>query len=209
MTHDSLTKKRAPVLNNPAIDHHGLVKIYSLKNRAAAAAGFLFSLLLTYFLMTELSDFRLLNRLISLSSFHPGGRLSSVRLLFILIGIFSALLVLRISYFPNVVISEKQMRIGWKFGGKFGLSYRHHIPWNQISQIDSGGSRMIQWSSNTSIIYHTGKIPVGRSSDLEEAVISTGLGYRNYCKILNLAIQRATQAKVDNLTLRLIKNCRN
>jgi hypothetical protein len=195
------------VLNNPAINHQGLVKIYSLKNRAAAALGLLFSLFLVCFLMTELSEFRLINRLLSVSSFHPTDRLTSVKLLFILIGIFSALLVLRISYFPNVVISENQMRIGWRFGGKFGLSYRHQIPWDQIAQIDSGGSRMIQWSSNTSIIYHTGKVPVGRSSDLGEAVISTGLGYRNYCKILNLAIQRAPQAAVDNLTLHLIKNC--
>lgn len=197
------------MLNNPAIDHHdGLIKIYSLKNRAAAVAGLLFSLFLVYFLVTELSQFQILNRLLSFSTFHPAAHSASARLLIIFMGIFFALLVLGISYFPNVVISEKQMKIGWKFGGKFGLTYRHQISWNQIEQIDSGGSRMIQWSSNTSIIYHTGKIPVGRSSDLEEAVISTRLGYRNYCKILNLAIQRAPLAKVDNLTVHLIKNCR-
>lgn len=169
--------------------------------------GIFFSLFLLYALFNELSFFRILDSFNSLSSFQSMGYLRSNRFILILVGIFSAFIILRVSSFPNVVITEKQIKIGWKMGGKFGLTYRHHIPWDKITQVDSGGSRMIQWSPNTLIIYHTGKIPVGRSSDLEEAVISTGLGIKNYCKILSLVIKRAPKARIDHLTLNLIKQC--
>ncbi|MFI5303703.1 MAG: hypothetical protein ACHQYP_02800 [Nitrospiria bacterium] len=195
------------MLNNPVFENNDQIKFYGLKNRLAAVMGIFLSIFFIYFFIMDLSYSRFLNVFSPLSYFHPIRNLVSHRLIFILFGIFSAFIIIRISFFPNVVISEKQIKIGWRIGGKFGLSYRHHIPWDRIAQVDSGGSRMIQWSPNTLIIYHTGKVPVGRSSDLEEAVISTGLGFKNYCKILNLVIKRAPKAKIDQLTLNLIKQC--
>ncbi|MBI3594413.1 MAG: hypothetical protein HY200_05585 [Nitrospirae bacterium] len=197
------------MLNNPTIENNSLIKIYSLKNRAASAIGILASIVLTLFLVTNLSHTRIVNPPFPLSTFQPIHHLTSGKLAFTLFGILSALSILLFSYFPNVVMTEQGIKLGWKFGGKFGLTYRHRISWNQIAQVDSGGSRMIQWSPNTFIIYHTGKVPVGRSSDLENAVISTGLGLNNYCRILNQVIQKAPQAKTDPLTLRLIKQCHN
>jgi hypothetical protein len=196
------------VINSPALENSGLIKIYSLKNRAGALIGICFSIFLTYFLITSLFHSRSGTSAIPLPAFLAIQHLTSGKVLLICLGILSATGILLFSYFPNVVITEKEIRLGWKFGGKFGISYRHRISWKQITQVDSGGSRMIQWSPNTFIIYHTGKVPVGRSSDLERAVISTGLGLDNYCRILNQVIQRAPQAKTDPLTLQLIKQCR-
>ena len=112
-----------------------------------------------------------------------------------------------LSYFPNIVMTEQELKIDLKPGGSYGLTYQHQIPWDKIVRIDSGGGRMIQWSPNTSIYYHTGKVPLGHSSDVAEAVISNSLGNHNYCRILTLATQKAKNAKVDPLTFHLIQSC--
>ncbi len=195
------------MLEPQALQNNGFIKIYTIKNRAASIIGIFISAFFLYLLINDIHDLKISKIFSGFSVFHPSGHLSSTKLFFIGIGIAIALLVLLVSYFPNAVITEKQLKIGRTLGGSIGLTYQHQIPWYQISQIDSGGSRLIQWSPNTSIFYHTGKIPLGHSNDLVEAVISTGLGYRNYCKILTIVLEKAPQAKVDQLTLQLIKKC--
>ena len=187
--------------------NHDLIKIYGVKNRAASIMGVFAALLLSYVLFSEINH--ILQLFKTLPHFSLSRNISRFKLMFIGFGILAVFVILLISYVPNVLINEKQIRIGWKFGGAFGLTYRHLIPWDHIVQIDSGGSKLIQWSPNTSIFYHTGKVPLGYSSDVAEAVISRRLGRQNYCKILTIVLQKAPKAKVDALTLRLMKGCEN
>ncbi len=190
----------------PALENNSLIKIYGIKNRAVSVMGIFIVLFLSYLLFNELNHLQLF-RFKTLPHFSLSGPISRFKLALIGFGIAAAITILLISYFPNVVITDKQIRIGWKFGGPFGLTHHHLISWDQIVQIDSGGSKLIQWSPDTSIFYHTGKVPIGYSSDVAKVVISTGLGHQNYCKILNIVLQKAPKAKVDALTFRLLKGC--
>ncbi|MHB8481437.1 MAG: hypothetical protein ACYDBV_01680 [Nitrospiria bacterium] len=191
-----------------ALENNGLIKIYGFKNRAVSVTGIFVVLFLSYLLLNEISHLRLF-KFHSFSQYSLSGPIFHFKLTLIGFGVVAAFVILLISYIPNIIITEKQIKIGWKFGGPFGLTRNHLISWDQIVQIDSGGSKLIQWSPDTSIFYHTGKIPVGYSSDIAKAVISTGLGYQNYCNILKIVLQKAPKARVDGLTLRLMKGCQN
>ena len=172
------------------------IKIYSVRNRILVSLGILISFLAGIFLIASLVHLTAVNR-----PAHPG----SAKLLFLIFLLFAAILLFHFSRIPSVVITDTEIRVGWMLGGKEGVAYRHRIPWEMITEVESGGSRMIQWSPNTHIIYHSGRVPVGRSSDLKQAIISTRLGFNNYRKVLNEVITKAPQARIDQLTFDLIK----
>ncbi len=190
----------------PALENNSLIKIYGIRNRAVSVIGIFIVLFLSYLLLNELSRLQLF-RFQTLPHVSFSGPISRYKLALIGFGIVAAIVILLLSCFPNVVITDRQIRIGWKFGGPLGLTYHHLIAWDQIVQIDSGGAKLIQWSPDTFIYYHTGKVPIGYSSDVAKVVVSTGLGQQNYCKILNIVLQNAPKARVDALTLRLLKGC--
>jgi len=185
-----------------------LIKIYSPKNRLTSFLVLTLALFLLYVLSSEILHIQNFAEPVGLSSRHAGlSQPVSLEIVLLAVGILAALMILRVSLFPSVIMTDKEIRIGFRFCRIFGMTYQHVIPWNRISHIDSGGAKMIQWSNRTSIIYHTGSIPVGRSSDLREVEISTGLGMRNYCRIISQAIDKSPHASIDPLTLTLVNKC--
>lgn len=186
------------------------IKIFSLKNRIVSVGGFLIAILLVLLIFKE-NWINQLNRLFLHNSVFNSIRLSPLTLKMLLFG--CGLLLgaggWSASRFPHVLLTEKELKIGFKIQNIPMNPYEHTIPWDKIVRIDSGGNRMIQWSPTTSIFYHTGKIPLGHSTDIKEAVLSNTLGQSNYCKILKMATQKAQQAQIDPLTYQLIENCRN
>ncbi|HXN06938.1 MAG TPA: hypothetical protein VN944_07745 [Nitrospiria bacterium] len=186
------------------------IKIFSLKNRIVTFAGFLLAFLLVLLIFKE-NWMNQVNRLFLHNAIFYSIRVKPITLKMLLFG--SGLLlgggVWFASRFPHVLLTEKELKMGFKIQNIPLSPYEHTIPWEKIVRIDSGGNRMIQWSPTTSIFYHTGKIPLGHSTDIKEAVLSNSLGQNNYCKILRMATQKAKHAQIDPLTFQLIENCRN
>lgn len=186
------------------------IKIFSVKNRIVTFAGFLLAFLLVLLIFKE-NWMNQVNRLFLHNAIFYSVRVNPITLKMLLFGCGLLLggMVWFVSRFPHVLLTEKELKMGFKIQNIPLSPYEHTIPWEKIVRIDSGGNRMIQWSPTTSIFYHTGKIPLGHSTDIKEAVLSNSLGQNNYCKILRMATQKAKHAQIDPLTFQLIENCRN
>lgn len=192
------------------INNQEPIKIFSLKNRIVTFAGFLLAFLLVLLIFKENWMIQV-NRLFLHNAIFYSIRVNPITLKMLLFssGLLLGGIVWFASRFPHVLLTEKELKMGFKIQNIPFSPYEHTIPWEKIVRIDSGGNRMIQWSPTTSIFYHTGKIPLGHSTDIKEAVLSNSLGQNNYCKILRMATQKAKHAQIDPLTFQLIENCRN